>query len=384
VSWKIQKRVAGAGSQEIVHVFATYPALGVNEARDKAQEIISKIRQGINPNALRKQHYADMSSSTFNELFDVWWTERNDGSVYWRRVKASYERDVKETLGRSPVKVITKAEMWSVNNRHSGSVPRKLKIWLRSMWGWLAERDVVENNIIRDIKIKPLDKSRARVLSKEEIRAYWICSGGLPLKWRVFFRTMLLCATRRREHSLLKWSDLDLGGKRLHIRRESRKGKRNAFTQPLSDLAVAEFNLLPRTSQYVFIGSKGAATVQNFYEPKVDLDERMKRMLPHFQPFRNHDAARHSVASHLAEMGVNIDVCDKLLGHERNTSDTKWLYQHSDLYAQRAEALNLRRYAHLEPMVQMDLGYMRPAQGVRINGVQAAGLTSSLAAAGCR
>jgi integrase len=139
----------------------------------------------------------------------------------------------------------------------------------------------------------------------------------------------------------MKWSDVDLVAKRWHIRRSTRKGKRSPFTQPLSDLAISELQLIPRTSEYVFVGSRKAATIQNFNAPKLELDKRMQAMLPHMEPWRLHDIARHTVVSHLAEMGINIDVCDKIIGHERNTNDTKWQYQHSDLYQARTEALAL-------------------------------------------
>jgi integrase len=86
---------------------------------------------------------------------------------------------------------------------------------------------------------KPLKnkRSRERVLSDDEIIAFWRGCGELGWPFGVIFKLLLLTGQRRSEVAGLRWSELDIEGRVWHL-----PGSRTKNSRPhdvhLSDLAV--------------------------------------------------------------------------------------------------------------------------------------------------
>lgn len=177
------------------------------------------------------------------------------------------------------------------------------------------ENPVSEVDFFREVEKKP------KFLQKEEIEELLDNSNGLYPVLYTFLKTGL----RKSELINLKWKDIDF--KRKYITIESKEDWRtktgNTREIPITDDLVEILNKLPRTSDYVFLNSKGRK--YGFH-----LTERVKRLARSIgiEDMTVH-ALRHTFISHLVMNGVDLVSIKELAGH----SDIK----------------TTMRYAHLAP-----------------------------------
>lgn len=177
------------------------------------------------------------------------------------------------------------------------------------------ENPVSEVDFFREVEKKP------KFLQKEEIEELLDNSNGLYPVLYTFLKTGL----RKSELINLKWKDIDF--KRKYITIESKEDWRtktgNTREIPITDDLVEILNKLPRTSDYVFLNSKGRK--YGFH-----LTERVKRLAKSIgiSDMTVH-ALRHTFISHLVMNGVDLVSIKELAGH----SDIK----------------TTMRYAHLAP-----------------------------------
>ena len=155
---------------------------------------------------------------------------------------------------------------------------------------------------------------------------------------------------RRGEVLGLKWSDIDLKNKVLHIQRtatphsngyiftDCKTDKSNRFLQ-LSDYLISKFlewqNIqstfdLENIIEFVFTQENGkiysATTLNKKYKEilkKCDLDTNI----------RFHDL-RHTFASYLISENVSVPIVSQMLGHSK-VSTTLDIYTHSDIKQQK-------------------------------------------------
>lgn len=130
----------------------------------------------------------------------------------------------------------------------------------------------------------------------------------------------LLTATRKREFSEARWSEIDLDNKVWSIAPERRKdGGYNEFRVPLSIQAVELLSSLPRTSQFVF-GKSQYAAVYHAYQ------KYGAKFTPH--------GMRSTFRDWGQENGKDFTLMEKSLCHAVGNAVTK-AYQRSDCLEQR-------------------------------------------------
>jgi integrase/recombinase XerD len=158
------------------------------------------------------------------------------------------------------------------------------------------------------------------VLSKEEIKGMIRCTNNIKHKCIV---SLLYSAGLRREELLnLKIEDID--SKRMLIRVDSGKGKKDRHTllskNLLKDLRLYYKDWLPST--YLFEGSHGSqysgSSVAKIVSRAATNSGIRKRITPHM--------LRHSFATHLLEEGTDIRYIQSLLGH--SSTKTTEIYTH--------------------------------------------------------
>ncbi len=145
---------------------------------------------------------------------------------------------------------------------------------------------------------------------------------GCSDDFRPFIETALHTGMRRSELFNLRWDDVNLRNRLIHVR-DSKSGKPREI--PIDDTLAATLRVLPSRfgKGYVFPSPATGGrltTVQRQFRNAVKTAE--------IENVRLHDL-RHTFASHLVMNGVDIETVAELLGH--------------------ASIVMTQRYAHLSP-----------------------------------
>jgi integrase len=130
---------------------------------------------------------------------------------------------------------------------------------------------------------------------------------------------------RQRELFCLCWSDVDLGRGLIHVR--ATKVNKERFV-PINLTARALLERLSHSADSVFPSPKTGRAL-------VDVKRQFDRAkhTAGLQDFRFHDL-RHTVATRLADNGVDIFTIASILGH--SDIRTTWRYTHASDRARRA------------------------------------------------
>ncbi len=177
-------------------------------------------------------------------------------------------------------------------------------------WEWLPYAPIQNVEKLRE------SESRDRVYSEDEIeRLLGECSETL----RPIVITALLTGMRRKEIRTLQWLDVDLEKKEIRLR--NTKTHRNRTISINGKLLGSLFERLyiERKSDYVFTKSNGESFIQGFDKGFKAALERAGIMNACF-----HDL-RRTCGTVLLELGESERVIQKLLGHTRIETTTRYL-----------------------------------------------------------
>ena len=157
------------------------------------------------------------------------------------------------------------------------------------------------------VKPPAVEKSRDRVLSEDEIKAFWTGCDKLGWPFGPAFKLMLVTGQRRDEVAGIRWDDLNIENALWTLSRTQTKSDR-LHEVPLSSLALEIIQSVPRTGEHVFT-TNGRTPISGFSKAKRELDEAAK-----LADWRIHDL-RRTVASGMARIGVAPHVIEKVLNH---------------------------------------------------------------------
>jgi integrase len=194
---------------------------------------------------------------------------------------------------------------------------------------------------IRPDKLLGEKKPRQRLLSDDEIRAYWKATARLSYPYQPLYRLLLLTGVRLREAAEAQWSEFDLDERRWLIPPERFKSDA-VHIAPLTEPVVELIQALPtfgESDRYMFSTKEGRIPVSGFSKAKAQLDKLMAEELGEAPaPWVVHDL-RRVVRSKLASMKVSDTIAEMVLGHgKRGLQRTYDLHQYE---AEMREALEL-------------------------------------------
>lgn len=181
-------------------------------------------------------------------------------------------------------------------------------------------------DIVEEIPYPKKEKYLPEILNSKEL--YKLFNRTTNIKHRVFLKLVYSAGLRRSEACNILLSDIDSKKYQIHIRQG--KGKKDRYV-PLSNNVLLEARQYVRQEKpqhYLFNGrTKGKAISHEstawIMEKAIIRAGITKKVSLH--------TLRHSYASHLLSMGVNLLVIQKLLGHE--DIRTTMVYLHiSSLY----------------------------------------------------
>ncbi len=326
-----------SGGRAQRQTIGTYPRVTLVEARDRALETLRAADRGIVGLGKRSLVRDDL---TLQQLVDAYVARHlKPNAKSWKNIK-SYFLGSKKRASRvnhllpRRVSEITKADVVEViDTVMAEGKPQSavnLLRYIKMLFNWAAERDLVPANPFARIRPPARTRERDRVLSDPEIAAVWHASFQLMAPYGQMYRTFLLTGQRRSEVSTMRWNEIN--GDTWVIPREKVK-KDRAHTVPLTQTARDTLTGLTNygADTFVFSTTGGESSSSNFAKVKREIDR-----LSGTSGWTIHDI-RRTVRSKFAELRVAREVARKVMNREDGKVDR--IYNRYEYLIEKREAL---------------------------------------------
>jgi len=232
-SWAVMYRVKGSAAKvrETLGTLAEIPK--VDEARRRALASLERARAGINP-VQERRVTAERAASNTVEVAVERYLARCERDLRPKTVagyRQLFNHDVMPRWGKRPLSEITKGDVLELLNdkaarrerrrkgRTEGAVVQanRLLTRLRAFFGWCVANDLAAADPTTGIHKPAKETPRDRVLTDDELRAFWHATDTLladrkdAVHFGSLFRLLLLTAQRENEVAGMRWAEVDLG-----------------------------------------------------------------------------------------------------------------------------------------------------------------------------
>lgn len=288
-----------------------FPDLSIENARNMAEEVNSKIAQGANPNQQKRNIQNEM---TFENLFNKYINE------YARNHKKTCKGDLDiyrlylADWSKKKISSIQKNDLTNLHNRVGNSYGKyaanRMLSLLHTVYNKAIQWGFNGANPCSGIK-KFKEKSRERFLQTDELPRFFESLNREPNEtFRDYFYISLLTGARRGNVLAMHWKDINLSNKTWRIS-ETKNGE--SQTIHLSDQAIEILTkrLESKITDWVFASPTSASG--HIEEPK----KAWTRILngAGIEDLRIHDL-RRTLGSWQAATGANSYIIGKSLGHK--------------------------------------------------------------------
>lgn len=298
-----------------------------DRARELAKDILSGVRLGKDP---VEERQAARGAITFHRLVEDYVRLRcaekksgaEDARILTRECVPAWGRRIASDISRGDVKRLT-AE---IKQRAPIMANRTLSC-IRRLYNWGIDCEMVESNPAARIRPLVKETSSERVLSHDEIRAFWNALDRIPAAPESRFALKLILATAQRPGEVvsLEWAEINAEEKIWNLPAQKSKNGR-AHRIPLSGLALELLASLPHDSNFVFPSRRNLG--RHLTRAAIGRALRNGRELIKADPFAPHDL-RRTAASRMAEMGIGRVTISKILNHTDRTITAvydRWAY----------------------------------------------------------
>jgi integrase len=209
-TWFIRYSIAGRKRRLKL---GTFPALSVPAAREAARERFAAIGAGRDPQAERA---ADRVEPTLGEIAAQFLEEYAKPKVRrWRDYQYMLEMKELRPLMKATARYLTRKEIRAplriIAKRapvHACNIHR----CLHKAFAWAADEEIIPANPMAGMKAPGRQsKPRPRVLTSEELKAFWLATFDSDQTVGAATRVRLLTGQRFIEITKMRWQDLEAG-----------------------------------------------------------------------------------------------------------------------------------------------------------------------------
>lgn len=350
-----------------------YPVLELGDARTKAREWLALLEKGIDPKQqiederqAREREQAGRHERSFEKVLERYIKARRRDGVRkvdederdFRRecLPTTYEpnkdrKGVKPVWEGRAVDDITMSDILAVVEaiRDRGAKRQALNMAQKigTFFNWCADDEIIPVSPYRPKRVTIAvgeRQSRDRVLTDDEIRAFWKATEALGAVYRDVYRILLLTGQRLNDIARASWSEIDFEKKTLTVPAARFKSDRD-HVLPLTDDVSAILNNVKRWKNCPWVFSLDGKTPATMGDKvKRRLDEKMLAALREaaggdeaaLPAWVNHDL-RRTVRTRLSELDVLDEVAEAVIGHMPTKLNRT--YNHSDRLRVKLEAL---------------------------------------------
>jgi integrase len=305
-----------------------------------------------------KQRKGHEVARELRRVFVLLWGDRPVTSITRRDVLAAIE-DVRDHGTAQMLARRGSGRNGGSAGRPAPTQARNLLAYLKTLLRWAVERDAygLESSPCADMRAQRIvGQKRAvdRILSDDELRAFWRATGRMKFPYQPIYRLLLLTGLRLNEVADAAWPEFDLKNKLWTIPAARMKGKNGTarphavpLTKEMLDILAA----IPRfrRGEHLFSTTFGEKPVWVNDKIKKALDARMLRTLRavarmngddyrrvQLPPWTNHDL-RRTLRSGLSALRVNSDVSEAVLAHVK--PGIRGVYDRHDYLDEKRHAL---------------------------------------------
>ena len=321
-----------SGAKDRRMTIGPYGPITVDEAKNMAKKVIGSALEGADPGAEKTK--ARKKGPTLMDLAEDYFKNyvSKENSFPTTKKYRSYLDNFIEPVGKTPLPDISRQtiKMILVSSEGDGDQPKRttsnrVRTMLSKMFSYGIDEGWVEMNPVKSIKPHKL-RSREVWAKPNELKALFesIQKESDPFT-KGFFQFLLFTTCRKDEARLMKWADVDLQNKIWTI-----PNTKNDLPHEvaLNNGALSILIDMPRmVNPYVFAGTLPGKPINGV--GKIWERIRKRAGLEHINI---HDL-RRTVASYLAQDGVNINHIRQVLNH-KDTSITG-IYARLDLATKR-------------------------------------------------
>jgi integrase len=327
-SYFVEYRLGGRGTAQKRMTIGKHGALTPDEARKFAKEELGKVARRVDVAQEKREAREKLTGLTLRELTERYLSIHARPTRYWEQKRTRLLSDDLKALHGKPAALIKRGEIVAAVDKVHARAPfaaRALFDDIRPIFAWAADRAAIDANTIAGMKGPQSAEARDRVLSNEEVRAFWQAATEQNWPFSSVFKVLLLTGQRREEVAGMRWREVDLDAGQWTIAKERCKnGKAHAvdlhpeavrLLGPLGEAAAPRLMKNTMEGEDLVYSTTGTTPVSGFSKVKARIDARMQEILgDKFQPWRIHDL-RRTAASGMAALGFQPHVIERVLNH---------------------------------------------------------------------
>lgn len=317
-SWSLHYRTTAARQRRLT--LGDCATIGLAAARTKATAALRAAAHGEDPAADKKAVRLGETVGDLAKAYLTLYAKKHKKS--WRADDRMLNAEVLPAWTTRKVRELTRRDVRdlveAIAERGSPITANRCLALIRKMLNFAISRDWIEANVASLIQKPGTEKSRARVLTDDEIRLVWAACAGERDAMCALLRLRLVTAQRGGELAQLRWSDIE--GDWLTLPETVTKNKQ-PHRVPLTKTALDILATVPKLSEtYIFAGRVGDQPLGDSKHAGRRVGKRVLLALQKKDPtikafdFRGHDL-RRTASTRMAEAGITQGDIAKILNH---------------------------------------------------------------------
>jgi integrase len=344
-------------------------ATNLKDAREEAADWKRLVRRGVDPHEeedRRKREALRKRKNTFLSVAEAYIADMHRRE---HRTAGAAEREIRRELisqwAELPIADITRSDVvtlvQAIRDRPAIYSAHNVFAYCRGIFGWAIHSGAYGLESSPCDHVMPAQligerHPRQRVLTDDEIRAFWQATGRMEYPYGPLLRMLLLTGQRRNEAAGARWPEFDFDAKLWTVPPERFKSN-STHLVPLTADVLGLLCALPRfkSGDFLFSFSFGKAPVTDFFRCKTQLDTLMKEELRKtdskatLMPFVIHDL-RRTMHTRLSSLRVPDTVAEMVIGHGRKGLQRVYdQHKFVDEMREALEAWNARLRAIVSP-----------------------------------
>jgi integrase len=343
-TWDLSYRVKGSGKVKRLSV-GRIDDVSLEEARERAHQLTSAARRGVD--LLAEEEVAREARAheiTVGQLVERYVARRVAGRLKTaKEIESRLKRALADIMGRkvSELRRRDLRELFdaAADEGHEREAEKRRQC-VGAMFRWGLSQDLVDSDPTAGLKAYDPGRPRDRVLSAEEIEVLWrwLDESSLSACTADILRMQLLTGARCGEISGMRVEEIDTVEWLWTLPGARSKNGKDRVT-PLVGIAreIVEARLVGLRHGPLFPSETGAAMNSSLVGQHLWI-RRDKFPIDHFA---THDL-RRSTATHMAKLGLPLDIIAAVIGHEPGGKDVRVLvkhYLHDEFVERKAHAL---------------------------------------------
>jgi integrase len=287
----------------------------LKNARSMAATIIGRVAGGDDPQDSRRQRRA---APTFEELAATYLEVRAKPRIRARSYQEEVrviEHDLLPQWRRFPAAEIRRPQVAklldSIVARGAPVQANRTRAVVSRIFAFAVEREIVEYNPVAGLRRPSVEQSRQRVLSDDEIRAFWTAWEVENSITSAVFRMLLLSAQRKQEVLRMRWADIQGTWWTIPATAAKNKLAHRVFLTADALALLAAMRPLTGREEWVFASPKRPGHPLSHWLSKAKQRSRARTSIHDWRP---HDL-RRTAATYMGRMGVSRTAIARVLNH---------------------------------------------------------------------